>query len=105
MNNKISKNRIIALISLISFLTVLIFSSAFVLTHADHEHDYSSTGEACSICVQIQGAENIFKYLGAAFFCALFVIGGLYAIVKTIKAMAVCAVFSNPITLKIRINT
>ena len=105
MNNKADKKRIAALILLICFLIISVFSSAFVLTHADHVHEHNGIGEACSTCLQIQGAENILKYLGTALFGTLFVIGGLYAIVKTINAIAVCAVFSNPITLKIRINT
>ena len=105
MNNKSTKKRIIALAFLVCFLAAVILSTAFILTHADHEHDHNGAKGSCTICAQIQSAENLIKQFSTAFLGVLFAIAGLYTFVRTLKVISVYVSLSNPITQKIRINS
>lgn len=100
-----AKQRVAAIAFLACFLIVTVLAGAFVVTHADHEHDHSGVDGSCATCVQLQSAENILKQFSTALVGALFAIAGLFAVVATLKAVAFCVTLSTPITLKIRMNT
>lgn len=104
MSNKPDKLRIIALVFLACFLIVSILSSAFILTHADHEHDHNGVDGSCATCAQLQSAENSLKQFSTALTGALFATAGLYAAIGMFKAITIQISFSTPVTLKIRMN-
>jgi len=104
LSNVKSKTRIIALIFLVCFLVVSILSSAFILTHADHEHDHNGVSGSCATCAQLQSAENILKQFSTALLGVLFSIAGLYAAIVILKAIAVHVSLSTPVALKIKMN-
>ena len=104
MNNTSTKKRIIALVFLVCFLFVSILSSAFIFTHAEHEHDHNGFDGSCTTCTQLQNAENVLKQFSTALAGVLFSIAGLFAAIATLKAIAVYVSLSTPITLKIRMN-
>ena len=104
MSNAKSKTRIIAFAFLACFLVIFILSSAFILTHVDHEHDHNGVNGSCATCAQILSAENILKQFSTALLGVLFAIAELYAAIGILKAIAVYASLSTPITLKIKMN-
>ena len=104
MSNMKSKTRIIALAFLACFLVVSLLSSAFIFTHAEHEHDHNGFDGGCATCAQLQNAENILKQLSTAFAGVLFAVAGLFAAIGTLKVIAGYASLSTPVTLKIRMN-
>ena len=63
---KQTAKRTIALAFLICFILVSLLSEAFIITHANHEHDHDGAGGTCSTCAHIQSAENLLKQLGTA---------------------------------------
>ena len=104
MQNHQTKTKIAALAFLTCFLVVSIISGAFILSHADHNHDQNGVGGGCETCAQIQSAETILKQFGIVLCGALFAIAGLYAAVRAFKAISVNIPLCTPVTLKIRLN-
>ena len=104
MKNISAKTRIIALTFLVCFLIVSVLSSAFIFTHADHEHDHNGIDGSCAACSQLQSAERILKQLSTALAGALFAISGLFAAIGALKAAVIYVSIPTPVTLKIRIN-
>ena len=104
MNDKQSKVRIIALAFLVCFLVVSVLSSAFILTHTDHQHDHNGTNGSCATCAQLQSAENVLKQFSTALIGAWFALAGLFVTIKTFQAIAGYVYFSTPVTQKIKMN-
>lgn len=53
------KKHVIAIVIAIVFVTVIIFSSAYIVAEADH----NCSGEHCPICYQIEICQNTIKAL------------------------------------------
>jgi len=104
MKNNSAKISVIALAFLTCFLVVSILSGAFILAHANHEHDHNGANGSCAACAQLQNAENILKQFSTALAGALFIISGLYAAIGACKAIPVYVFLPTPVTQKIRIN-
>ena len=104
MNKTSTKTRIIALTFLLCFLIVSLLSSAFIFTHAEHEHDHNGVDGSCATCAQLQRTENILKQFSTALAGTLFFIAGLFAAIGTLKVIAVYVFLPTPVTLKIRMN-
>ena len=98
-NNKKSgqtPKRIVAFSFLICFIMVLLLSGAFILIHADHNHD--GAGNNCAVCAHIQNAENLLKASK-----------GMLPVFVGLFLAALCAVFpvfglQTLINLKVRMN-
>lgn len=105
MNNIPSKKRILAFAFLTYFLIASIFSSVFILTNAEHEHDHRGANECCSICVQLQSANNILIQLGMAFAgMSIFSAARIYSAIEIRKIISFFVTLSTPVILKIRMN-
>ena len=64
--NRQKAKRITALAFLLCFLMVALLSEAFILTHANHQHDHLGAGGGCAVCAQIQSIENQRKQCSVA---------------------------------------
>lgn len=102
--NKQTIVKFVALTVLICFIVVSLLSGAFILTHADHEHDHNGVSGTCATCAQIQSAENLLKQLGTAVINAASVLAGLFASIAIIRSAFSNATLLTPVTLKIRMN-
>ena len=104
MNTNSGKMRSIALALLACFLLFPILSGAFILTHANHEHDYNGVGGCCATCAQLQNAENRLKQIAVALAAALISIACLFAFGEVLRAISAYVPLSTPITQKTRMN-
>jgi len=84
---RMTKNRkqILSTLLCILFITMLVLSSSFIVTHEHHD----CTGEKCPVCAQIQIAVNILNSIKAAIVPLLSFIGLLSCNLR--KAVAPCA--------------
>ena len=57
-----NKKRFVLWIILIVFSFVILGSSSFIITHADHD----CTGEECSVCIELAECHNTLNTLGTA---------------------------------------
>ena len=60
------KRSIITHMFLICFISVSLLSEIFILSCANHEHDYNSVGDSCTICAQIHNIKNLQKQFDIA---------------------------------------
>ena len=104
MNSENSKTRIIALAFLVCILTVSIFANVFILSHAEHEHDYDGVSGGCVTCERLMNAENIGKQLGMVLAGALVVVGKLLFDTKAVQAVVIYVLPITPVGLKTRMN-
>ena len=95
--------RMTAFAFLLCFVIISLLSEAFVLTHANHQHDHYGAGGECAVCAQIQSIENQRRQLGAAAGNISTAWAGLFAAV-----IFLCFVFGfqfqTPVHLKTRLN-
>ena len=98
-----STKRMIALAVLLCFVMVALISEAFVLTHANHEHDHFGAGGSCAVCAQIQNIENQRKRLGTAAAGVSAVWLGLFAAIALLCCVSPSQ-FLTPVLLKTRLN-
>lgn len=94
----------IALILCVCFLVVSFLSTAFILTHANHEHDHDGPNGSCATCIHLATAENLFKQLSSAIVAAVFAFALSSFISFCLKPFAPCVGSSTLITLKVRLN-
>ena len=104
INNKNAKKKAIVLAFLLGFIIAALFSEAFVLIHASHEHDHNAAGGGCSVCADIQNAENILKLLGMIICGASAVSAGLFAALMLPAPAFSQAGFASLVSLKVRMN-
>ena len=86
------------------FVLALLLASAFVLTHANHDHDHNGEDGGCAACAQIAVAADFLSRGGAAAVVVAGVIGGLSGAYALIKIAAPRYVGFTLISLKIRLN-
>jgi hypothetical protein len=99
-----SKTRLIALLLCALFIAVSLLSSAFILSHANHEHDQDMPDGSCATCAHVVAAENLLKTLGAAVIAVTLYLSGHHAIVSTLKPIASDLGFFTLVSLKVRLN-
>lgn len=96
--------RLIALGFLLCLLVVSTLSTAFIITHMEHEHDHHGVHGDCLVCAQLQSAVKLLKLLSTAFIC----VGAAFAPSVSLIALAGCIVsitsYLTPVQLKVRMN-
>ena len=103
-NNQRTK-RFTVLILLVCFIMFfLLLSEAFLLIHAEHEHDHKGIGGSCNICVQLHNAESLLKHLGMAVAAISLGFISLLTAMATIPSVLFSLGLCTPIKLKTRIN-
>jgi len=111
-NKQILKSRI-ALVLLICFVIVFLFSESFIIAHTVHEHDCDPIQErghnkdidnGCNVCTHIQNVRNILKLIGITAGGASCVLFGLFAALAIYKYIFLQTGFQTLINLKIRMN-
>jgi len=101
--NRQQAKRVAALALLLCFLMVALLSGAFILTHANHQHDHLGVGGECAVCAQIHSLENQLKQFGAASGGVSFGLAGLFAVTALLCCVSVTQ-YATPVRLKIRLN-
>ncbi len=101
---KRSAIRMMALVVCVLFIAVMLVSSAYILTHANHIHDHDGPGGSCATCIHLQAAENILKQLSTAVVAAAIAFGGVLGIFSFLKAITPLFVSLTLVTLKVRLN-
>ena len=108
VQSNINKNqctkKIVVLIFLVCFFMLSLLLEAFVLIHAEHEHDHKGTSGSCTICIQLHNAENLFKQLGMAVAAISLGFFSLLTAMATIPFVLFSLGLRTPIKLKTRIN-
>lgn len=82
----------------------LIFSSAFLLAHAGHEHDHSGANGACTTCAHITAAQKLFEQLTAAATATFALAGGLFGAAQLLRFAPQRVASLSLVQLKIRLN-
>ena len=95
--------RITALVFLLCFIMTALLSEAFILTHANHDHDHLGIGGGCAICAHIQSVEGLRRQFGAASFGVALAWAGLFAVAALLCCISAFR-FSTPVCLKTRLN-
>jgi len=95
--------RLITLAFLLCFVMAALISEAFILTHANHEHDHLGIGGECIVCAHIHSIENLVKQLGVAAGGLSTAWLGLFAAITLLFCVSAFWL-SSPILLKTRLN-
>jgi hypothetical protein len=93
-------NRIFAMLICISFVFIFFFCESFIIGHANHY----CTGEECSICIQIQHAENIISQISKIIFILFILVSAIFFIKLLIINTIIQIKKHTLIDLKVRMN-
>lgn len=96
--------RIVALMLLVCVILTSLFSGAFLLTHANHEHDRNGVHGACTTCVQIQAIASLLKQFGAAVAGASFALVILFAVITGLRRTSSFFGDQTLVGLKVKMN-
>jgi len=99
-----SNRGIIAFAIMVCLITASMFSAAYMMAHAGHDHDHNGAGETCAVCAEIQAAGNLLKQMGAAVCGASFALACLFSIKAALCAISSSFPFQTPVDLKTRMN-
>ena len=102
-NNQTTK-KLVTLAFLICFIIVSLLTEAFILTHADHEHDHDGANGSCTTCVLILNAENLLKQFSTAVSGASYALINLFAAIAMLFSVLYLIEIKTPVKLKTRMN-
>ena len=102
--NKRSVKKIITLALLVCFLLLAIFSEAFILSHAAHEHDHNGIDGGCAVCALLHNTENLFRQFGIAAAVILVWFTALLSGTAFLSFVFSLLFVNTPVKLKIRFN-
>ena len=104
-SGSVKKRRIVALTVLLPFFFASILLNAFILSHAEHDHDSYGADIDCEVCISIHHVKNLLTFISsvakntsAELADMLLLSALLYA------AMSACDILT-PIRSKTRMNT
>lgn len=80
-----NRSRVLSWIVLVVFSLVILCSSAFIITHADHD----CSGEDCPVCIELAECHNTLHPLGTAF------MGGVHLAVMTLALAVIISSFTK----------
>lgn len=100
--NPMIKN--IALMICICVMAASFLSAAFILTHANHEHDHEGPNGTCATCIHLAVAENSLKLLSAAIVSRVFSFVICSSVSFCLKPFAPCIDLFTLVSLKVRLN-
>jgi hypothetical protein len=96
--------RLIAVLLCLCFLATLVLSAAFIVTHANHEHDHNGAGGDCATCAHISAAGNLLKTDSAAVALLTVTFGAGFTARLILPAARLAIADSTLISLKVRLN-
>jgi len=99
MNSQTTR-RMIALIACVLFIVAFLFTTSFIFEHAGHDCE----GRDCSVCAQINSAENILKQLSSAIIGVGFIAGCFILVSLQIRHIILSAGLSTLVHLKVKMN-
>jgi hypothetical protein len=103
-SRKQSKVRLIAMLLCVCFIAAALLSAAFVLSHANHEHDYNGPDGSCGTCACVAAAQELLKTISTAVVAVGIIFGGLFSTCLLLWSVTLRADFSTLVGLKIRLN-
>jgi len=101
---KQSVKKLLALMVCFFFIASSLLSIVFMLAYPNHEHDFHSPGDECTICMHLVNATKLVKLLFAFLICSQLVFGCLSAIFSTLKSSAFYKNFISLVHFKVRLN-
>jgi hypothetical protein len=96
--------RLIALAACILFITASLLSAAFILTHANHEHDHNGADGSCATCTNMMAAGNLLKQLSTPLAGSALGLGSLLAVLSALEHISCHISFYTLVSLKVRLN-
>ncbi|MDR1196229.1 MAG: hypothetical protein LBL00_07130 [Endomicrobium sp.] len=89
----------------IFFFVFLLFSTAFIVTHSNHEHDCDGCNGGCAECEYIMDAAvNFLKQFCQPLTVYAFIAACLFFAVFLSKIFSFNPVCATPVSLKVRLN-
>jgi hypothetical protein len=96
--------RLVALFVCVLFLAASLLSSAYLLTHMNHNHDHTGHGGTCSTCAHITAAETFLKQIGTAAIMAMIVFGFRIFDLFILKPTPINSYYYSLVALKVRLD-
>ncbi|MDR3120215.1 MAG: hypothetical protein LBU58_02600 [Clostridiales bacterium] len=96
--------RLMAVLVCVCFVAALILSSAFILTHANHEHDRNGADGSCAACAHISAVENLLKTISAVTVFSVVALGTTFAALLIMTAARIEVADYSLVELKVRLN-
>lgn len=87
------------------FIAVSLLSVAFVLAHANHDHDHDGPFGTCATCARMAAVENLLKRISTAVAAIVIAVGGLFAALFVLKPVFSGMDPPTPVNLKVRLNS
>jgi len=101
---KQSTKKKVLLVFFVCFIMLSLLSEAFILTHADHEHDHNGIGSSCTLCVQFHNIESLLKQFAMAVAVARYGFIGLLTVIAILRSISPLYGISTSIELKTQLN-
>jgi len=98
------KHRAIASFLLICFIAATLFLNAFVIIHANHEHDHNCDNGSCAMCLQINIAVSFLTQARMTIVVTLVTFLSLFIAITIHKSVFSRICFFSPVTLCVRLN-
>ena len=96
--------RLMAVALCLIFLSVSLFSSVYILVHANHTHDQNGLDGSCTLCTHLTVAENLLKNIYAAL-ASISAVGAYFCICYFCRKLIDAFIISyDPVRLKVRMN-
>ncbi len=96
--------RFIALVLCTLFIAASLFSAAYILTHADHVHDFDAPDGGCAVCEHMQAAADLLKNLTMIAATAAVAAGIFFASLSFLKSGHLWLCSDTPVDRKVRMN-
>lgn len=101
---KSAMGKTIALLVSIFIIVTFFLSTAFIITHANHEHDHEGPNGTCATCFHLEATEKILKQLSTATGAGIFTVALCLFISYCLKLSAPYRGLVTLIALKVRLN-
>lgn len=102
LNKRQSAKRRIALVVCVLFIAGTLFSTAFISTRINHDHDGHNGN--CTTCAHLAMAERLLKSLSTAITDTALIFGCFSVICSILKAVDFYTGFITLVHLKVRLN-
>jgi hypothetical protein len=99
-----SKTRLTAMLLCVCFFAAVLFSAAFILTHAAHTHDSNASDGSCAVCACVAAAKKTLITVSGAAAMAGIALLTLFGAYTLLAALISRAGVSSLVKLKIRLD-
>ena len=94
----------VALLICVVFIAAFVLSTTFIITHADHQHDFNGPHGTCATCAGIAAAGNLLMAVSIAFSGVSLSREGLPSLISIFKRIVFRGRVHTLIRLKVRLD-